>query len=119
MPMTKQEAVTILKMIDDVYTMGFSNNKAKAVTWINMLIDKGDYEPTLRKTKSYIQNNKYKPTVADLIAYKPKVFNYTKIPEEETKEYLLKNDPEYQKGLEEARERWRRMREELGFDTDR
>ncbi|UOC12419.1 hypothetical protein [Staphylococcus agnetis] len=116
MPMLKKEALHILRVVNDVYTMNLT--KEKASTWIEILSEKGDYEPTLRKTKNYIANNGYKPKVADILAYKPKVFNYTQVPEEQTKEYLLKNDPNYQKGLEEARERWRRMREELGFDTD-
>ncbi|WP_165805006.1 hypothetical protein [Staphylococcus sp. 10602379] len=116
MPMLKKEALYILRLVNDVYTMNLT--KEKASTWIEILSEKGDYEPTLRKTKNYIANNGYKPKVADILAYKPKEFNYTQVPEEQTKEYLLKNDPDYQKGLEEARERWRRMREELGFDKD-
>lgn len=115
--MSKQEALTILRLIDNAYTMNFT--KEAVETWIDIISEKGDYEPTLRKTKNYIANNGYKPKVADILAYKPKEFNYTQVPKEQTKEYLLKNDPNYQKGLEEARERWRRMREELGFDTDR
>ncbi|NHM91468.1 hypothetical protein G8Y83_02090 [Staphylococcus sp. 10602379] len=114
--MLKKEALYILRLVNDVYTMNLT--KEKASTWIEILSEKGDYEPTLRKTKNYIANNGYKPKVADILAYKPKEFNYTQVPEEQTKEYLLKNDPDYQKGLEEARERWRRMREELGFDKD-
>ncbi|WP_353452859.1 hypothetical protein [Staphylococcus coagulans] len=111
--MTQQEALSILRLVDDAFSMNFSKETIK--TWLEIISEKGDYEPTLNKTKHYIANNSYRPKIADIIAYKPKYFNHSKIPEKETKEYRLKNDPNYKKELEAARERWQKMKEELGI----
>ncbi|REH76187.1 hypothetical protein DOS79_09575 [Staphylococcus felis] len=114
--MSKQEALTILRLIDNAFTMNFT--KEAVETWIDIISEKGDYEPTLNKTKYYIANNSYRPKIADIIAYKPKYFNNSKIPEEETKEYRLKHDENFGKEIAQARERWKKLKEELGIEAD-
>lgn len=113
MPMTKQEAIEILKLVEDVYDMGFNTNKQKAMTWIELLMQKGDYNPSLRKTKVYIQNNKFKPTVAELIDYKPKGVVIKEKPIEETHQYKLEHDQEYAKKWQDLQRKGRAFIEEL------
>ena len=47
------------------------------------------------KTEQYIREKKYKPTLSDILAYKPKTKVIDTIPKEQTKAYKLQHDPEY------------------------
>ena len=65
MPMTELEAIEILELINNVYDMKF--NKIKYNLWVEQLTQYGDYDRTLHKTKKYIRESRYKPTIAQII----------------------------------------------------
>lgn len=44
MPMTKQQALEVIKTIRHVYNIDF--DRPKLETWVNILSQNGDYEPT-------------------------------------------------------------------------
>lgn len=120
MPMTQREAALIINELNNVYNMGFNDkaNLEKAKIWVNTLSKSGDYEPTLKKARYYIRTNKYKPNIADVIAYKPREIKAKEIPLEETHEYKLKHDTEYANKWHELQERGKRMLNEWSADDE-
>ena len=69
MPMTEAEAFNIIELVGNVYDMKFNDEKYKI--WLNFLTKNGDYQQTLLKTKQYIKEKKFKPTVSEILGYKP------------------------------------------------
>ena len=70
MPMTKKRP-NHLNKINTIYNMKFDSDEQveRMATPINKI---RDYQPTLLKTEQYIREKKYKPTLSDILAYKPK-----------------------------------------------
>ena len=120
MPMTQREAALIINELNNVYNMGLNDkaNLEKAKIWVNTLSKSGDYEPTLKRARQYIRTSKYKPNIADVIAYKPREIESKDIPLEETHEWKLENDKEYAKKWNELQERGKRMLAEWSADDD-
>ncbi|MGV3043492.1 hypothetical protein ACEE08_11330 [Staphylococcus rostri] len=113
MPMSKQEAINILQKLEDLYDMGFNQNKQKTLTWVEMLMNNGDYQLTLNKLKNFIKISKYKPNIADILADKPKPFIPDEKPIDQTHAYKLEHDPAYKKEWEEVRDKAREFVKEL------
>lgn len=65
MSMTELEAIEILELINNVYDMKF--NKIKYNLWVEQLTQYGDFDRTLHKTKKYVRESRYKPTIAQII----------------------------------------------------
>src|SRR5699024_4299407 len=118
MTMTKKEAVTILSLVDSAYNMNFADDNLKTQLWVEYLNTYGDYNKTLYKTKKYIREHKYKPTVSEIMDSKPKQSNDVVIPEEETHEYRMKHDPEYAKNREKLKQQWEKMKQEWMNEDD-
>lgn len=120
MPMTPKEAGLIINELNIAYNMKLNDqiNEPTLDFWVNTLTKSGDYEPTLKKARYYIRTNKYKPNIADVIAYKPREIKAKEIPLEETHEYKLKHDTEYAKKWHELQERGKRMLNEWSADDD-
>lgn len=95
--MTKKEAVTILKLLEDVYDIGFNQNESKAKTWLNFLMEDGDYEPSLQMAKRYIKNgNTYPPKLPHILKEHPKIVKEAPVDEETAKHrWRMEHDPEY------------------------
>ena len=83
--MTEAEAFNIIELVGNVYDMKFNDEKYKI--WLDFLTKNGDYQRTLLKTKQYIKEKKYKPTLSEIMSYKPKSKVVDTIPVEDTKAY--------------------------------
>ncbi|NBH30559.1 hypothetical protein D3Z30_06155 [Staphylococcus warneri] len=97
MPMTTKEAAAILKLLEDVYDMGFNKSESKAKTWINFLVEDGDYEPSLQMAKRYIKDgNTFPPKLPHILKKQPKTVKEEPVDEKTAKHrWRMKNDPEY------------------------
>lgn len=116
MPMTEAEAFNIIELVGNVYDMKFNDEKYKI--WLDFLTKNGDYQQTLLKTKQYIKEKKFKPTVSEILGYKPNTKIVDTIPVEETKAYKLQHDPEFKKRHEERKKKWQQMKQEWGVMDD-
>ena len=116
MAMTQRQAIEILYQLDACYDMNFANDQKKYKLWLKKLMDKGDYEKSLAKTDKYIEENHFKPVIADILVKPTKQFEDDEA-DEQTKlhRWKMENDPEYKKEREIALEK---MRETLAkFDV--
>ena len=93
--------------------MKFDSDEQVLKEWLHLLIKYGDYQPTLLKTEQYIREKKYKPTLSDILAYKPKTKVIDTIPKEQTKAYKLQHDPEYKNVMKNVR-KWAQMKQDWG-----
>ena len=120
MSMTPKEAALIINELDIAYNMKLNDEVNEPILdlWVNTLTKSGDYEPTLKRARQYIRTSKYKPNIADVIAYKPREIESKVIPLEETHEWKLENDKEYAKKWNELQERGKRMLAEWSADDD-
>ena len=120
MSMTPKEAGLIINELDIAYNMKLNDEVNEPILdlWVNTLTKSGDYEPTLKRARQYIRTSKYKPNIADVIAYKPREIQSKEIPLEETHEWKLENDKEYAKKWNELQERGKRMLAEWSADDD-
>ena len=120
MSMTPKEAALIINELDIAYNMKLNDEVNEPILdlWVNTLTKSGDYEPTLKRVRQYIRTSKYKPNIADVIAYKPREIESKEIPLEETHEWKLENDKEYAKKWNELQERGKRMLAEWSADDD-
>ena len=120
MSMTPKEAALIINELDIAYNMKLNDEMNEPILdlWVNTLTKSGDYEPTLKRARQYIRTSKYKPNIADVIAYKPREIESKDIPLEETHEWKLENDKEYAKKWNELQERGKRMLAEWSADDD-
>lgn len=120
MSMTPKEAGLIINELDIAYNMKLNDEVNEPILdlWVNTLTKSGDYEPTLKRARQYIRTSKYKPNIADVIAYKPREIESKEIPLEETHEWKLENDKEYAKKWNELQERGKRMLAEWSADDD-
>lgn len=112
MTMTNKEAATIISLIDTAFNMDFTKDEFKARLWVEQLTTYGDYDKTLYKTKKYIREHKYKPTLSEIVDSKPKQSNDVVIPEEETHEYRMQHDPVYRKNREQLKKQWEQKKKE-------
>ncbi|AVQ34393.1 hypothetical protein C7J88_09545 [Staphylococcus muscae] len=111
MPMTEQEAFQLISLVSDTYNIEFHESKYKA--WVSILTKDGDYKSSEKKLRNYIKQSKYKPTLADVLATKPKAFEIKEKPVEETHQYKLEHDPAYKKEYEAVRDKARTFIKEL------
>ena len=118
MGMTKKEATTIMSLIESAFNMNFTQDDLKAKLWVEQLTTYGDYDETLYKTKKYIREHKFKPTLSEIVDSKPKQSNDIVIPEKETHEYRMKHDPEYAKNREKLKQQWEKMKQEWMSEDD-
>lgn len=120
MSMTPKEAALIINELDIAYNMKLNDEVNEPILdlWVNTLTKSGDYEPTLKRARQYIRTSKYKPNIADVIAYKPREIESKEIPLEETHEWKLENDKEYANKWNELQERGKRMLAEWSADDD-
>ncbi|KIX91453.1 hypothetical protein TP70_02240 [Staphylococcus microti] len=109
--MKKREALHIVEIVSETYNMPFDEKKIDI--WISVLTKEGDYNQSLKKLYNFIKQSKYKPTVSDVLAIKPKTFVPDKVPVEETHQYKLEHDPAYKKEYEEVRDKARAFIKEL------
>lgn len=109
--MKKREALHIIEIVSETYNMPFDEKKIDI--WISILTKEGDYKQSLNKLYSFIKQSKYKPTVADVLAIKPKTFVPTEKPIEKTHAYKLEHDPEYAREWEVVRNKARAFVKEL------
>lgn len=68
--MNGKQAIEILIKLDTCFDMNFENDEKKYQMWVTKLTEKGDYEKTLRKTERYIEENRFKPVIADILVKK-------------------------------------------------
>lgn len=95
MSMTKQQALEIIEKVSQIYNMDF--NESKLETWIDVLSENGDYEPTVKEVKNYITSgNSYPPNLPRIMRKYPKKLKYEE-PTDKDKEHRwrMENDPEY------------------------
>ncbi|MBF7022515.1 hypothetical protein [Staphylococcus kloosii] len=112
MTMTNKEAATIISLIDTAFNMNFTKDEFKARLWVEQLTTYGDYDKTLYKTKKYIREHKYKPTLSEIVDSKPKQTDDIIIPKEETHEYRMQHDPNYRKNREQLKKQWEQKKKE-------
>lgn len=113
MSMTKQQAFEIIDKVRRIYNMEFDTPKLE--TWIDVLSENGDYEPTLKMVKNYINSgNSYPPNLPKIMRKAPKKLEYEEEPEDvKEHHWKMKNDPEYvaarKKLLDEFKEQLRKF----------
>ncbi|APD19779.1 hypothetical protein JGZ41_10375 [Staphylococcus pseudintermedius] len=112
--MKKREALHLIEIVAETYNMAFDEKKIDI--WIDVLTKEGDYKQSLTKLYNFIKQNKYKPTVSDILAIKPKEFVAEEKPKEETHQYKLKHDPEYAEEWRKVKERGFQLLQELKAD---
>ena len=118
MTMTNKEAATIISLIDAAFDMNFAKDEFKVRLWVEQLTAYGDYDRTLRKTTKYIRESRYKPTIAQIIDYKPPEMESTVPPEEETHAYKMKHDSEYASQHRRLKERWEQLKREWAEEDE-
>ncbi|HEC2158306.1 hypothetical protein B5C01_10650 [Staphylococcus delphini] len=91
-------------------------NERKIDIWIDILSKEGDYNQSMKKLHNFIKQSKYKPTIADVLAIKPKEFVAEEKPKEEMHQYKLKHDPEYAEEWRKVKERGFQLLQELKAD---
>ena len=73
--MNKEQALEIVQMLYAAYP-NFNKHGSKNFNsiWLERLIEDGNYSKTLRKTKDYTTENKFAPSLADILVkeYKPR-----------------------------------------------
>ncbi|ABI15657.1 MULTISPECIES: hypothetical protein [Bacilli] len=116
MSMTELEAIEILELINNVYDMKF--NKIKYNLWVEQLTQYGDFDRTLHKTKKYVRESRYKPTIAQIIDRKPPEMKSAVIPEEQTDKYRMQHDKEFRERRRQLRKQWQKMKEDWGLDDE-
>lgn len=113
--MTKQEAFSICKLINNTYNIEFT--EAKLDTWIDFLTQDADYKPSLQAAKRYIkEGNTYPPNIAHLLHKEPKIANTTKeTVNEETKKHLwrMENDPAYREENRRLKMQYKKKMQEI------
>ncbi|EHJ08404.1 hypothetical protein [Staphylococcus simiae] len=116
MPMSKQQALEIIKKVRYVYNIDF--DKPKLETWIDVLSENGDYKPTVRAVDSYINsNNPYPPNLPSIMRKEPKKVSIEPVDEEVvTHQWKMKNDPEYARQRKIALDRFKSKLAEFGGD---
>lgn len=112
--MKKREALHLIEIVSETYNMPFDERKIDI--WIDVLIKEGDYKQSLKKLYNFIKQNKFKPTVSDVLAIKPKAFVKDEKPIEETHQYRLEHDPYYARRWKEVKDRGREFIKELRND---
>lgn len=111
MSMTKQQAFEIIDKVRRIYNMEFDTPKLE--TWIDVLSENGDYEPTMKEMNNYIKNsNPYPPTLPKIMRKTPKKLKYEEVPKDvKEHRWKMKNDPKYvaerKKILDEFKEKLR------------
>ncbi|PTH70886.1 hypothetical protein BU586_02050 [Staphylococcus agnetis] len=109
--MKKSEALHIIEVIAETYNMSF--NERKIDIWIDILSKEGDYNQSMKKLHNFIKQSKYKPTIADVLATKPRAFEMNEKPVEETHQYKLEHDPEYARKWHEVKSKGQAFIKEL------
>lgn len=112
--MKKSEALQIIEVVAETYNMAF--NERKIDIWIDILSKEGDYNQSMKKLHNFIKQSKYKPTIADVLATKPKAFEMNEKTVEETHQYKLEHDPEYAKRWQEVKRKGQAFIKELRRD---
>ena len=109
MAMTQRQAIEILYQLDACYDMNFANDETKYKLWLSKLMDKGDYDKSLAKANKYIEENHFKPVIADVLAKSTNYFKDDEV-DEQTKvhRWKMENDPEYRAEREKALQEMRR-----------
>lgn len=103
--MNGKQAIEILIKLDTCFDMNFENDEKKYQMWVTKLTEKGDYEKTLRKTERYIEENRFKPVIADILVKKTHYIDQQDDYDDKTKRHLerLKNDPSYRQEVEQKK----------------
>lgn len=112
MTMDKKQAATIMQMLESTYGMNFYNDDTKARIWVEQLTKYGDYNKTLYQAKKHIRENKFKPSISEIVRSKPKETKALTIPVEETHEYRMKHDKGYAENRKKLKEKWARMKQD-------
>lgn len=119
MAMTQRQAMEILYQLDACYDMNFANDQTKYKLWLKKLMDKGDYDKSLAKTDKYIEENHFKPVIADVLAKPTNYFKDDGV-DEQTKlhRWKMENDPQYRAEREKALQEMRRTLEKFDVKED-
>lgn len=95
MAMTKEEGLKVIKFVKEAFNIEFS--KDKGYIWLEILMERGDYEKTMRNVKDRASDgNKFRPTISEIVI-KPVKNNNFKTEYDETKSHAYKkrNDEQY------------------------
>lgn len=95
MSMTRKEGLKILKLVSDLFEIEFDENKGNA--WLDILMQKGDYEETVKNIKRRaVDGSRFKPRISEIVI-KPVKKNdfYKNYDETKTHAYKKKNDKQY------------------------
>lgn len=103
MSMTQRQAIEILYQLDACYDMNFANDQVKYKLWLKKLVEKGDYEKSLAKANKYMEENHFKPVIADVLAKPTNYFKEDEV-DEQTKlhRWKMENDSQYREEREQA-----------------
>lgn len=118
MPMTKQQALDVIKTIRQVYNLDFDRSKLE--TWVNILSENGDYEPTVKAVMQYINDLKpYPPSIPNIMRKKVKVVKEQPIDEKTAKHrWRMKNDPEYRAKRKKVLDDFKKKLREFEVESD-
>ena len=83
--MNEKEAIKIIALCQNAYNMEFS--KGKIEMWKNFLMENGEYERSLKKTKERIlSGNQYQPVLAEVVSQEIKATEVKPLKIKERKE---------------------------------
>lgn len=118
MPMTKQQALEVIKTIRHVYNIDF--DRPKLETWVNILSQNGDYEPTKKTVMQYINDaNHYPPSIPNIMRKEVKVVKEEPVDEKTARHrWRMKNDPEYVAQRKKILDDFRKKLSEFGVSDD-
>lgn len=93
--MNKQQAGEVIQYVIDLFDLDMTDKQIKA--WAVLLMERGDYEETMKNVKRRATNGKrFKPTISEIIIKHVKKNNF-KNEYDETKSHAYKkrNDEQY------------------------
>ncbi|HDT6968589.1 TPA: hypothetical protein QE967_002430 [Staphylococcus aureus] len=118
MPMSKTQALEIIKKVRYVYNIDF--DKPKLEMWIDVLSQNGDYQPTVKAVDGYINsNNPYPPNLPAIMRKAPKKVSIEPVDDETaTHQWKMQNDPEYVRQRKIALDNFMNKLAEFGGDNE-
>lgn len=117
MSMTKKQALRVIKFVGEAFNIEF--NKDKGYTWLEILMERGDYEKTMRNVKNRaVSGNKYRPSISEIIIPTNNAGNemIQQVDETQTHAYKKKHSKEYAKAMSEMEKLRNRLVKEVEED---
>lgn len=115
--MTLKQACDICDDVQDMFNINLTERQIE--TWVKMLMERGDYEKTMRNTKNRASDgNKFRPSLSEIIITSTNVNNTVvkDVDETETHAYKKRHDENYAKVMNDMEKLRNRLISEVQDD---